>query len=200
MDDWNDVELFAKMKEGSKEALATLFVRHYDYLKHFGYKIVRDSILVEDCIQELFIYLFESHERLGKVKQVKAYLFRSLRRRLIEKVNRERRRKESFVGEFLCETDIQFSAEDLLFEEEFHHQIIETLAKDLNQLPWRQREAIYLRYHNGLSTKEISEVMDIANQTVLNTLHQALKKIRKNKELRKLLQILAHGVVFFGQF
>ena len=38
MDDWNDVELFAKMKEGSKEALATLFVRHYDYLKHFGYK------------------------------------------------------------------------------------------------------------------------------------------------------------------
>ncbi|MEM9719810.1 MAG: sigma-70 family RNA polymerase sigma factor [Bacteroidota bacterium] len=200
MDHWNDKELFAKIKEGSKEALAILFLRYYDYLKHYGYQIVPDSILVEECIQEMFMYLFESHERLGNVLQVKAYLFSSLRRRLIEKVKKERRRKDGFDIDFLIQTDIQFSPEDLRLEEENQRHIREILAQNLNQLPWRQREAIYLRYHNGLSTKEIAEVMGITNQTVLNTLYQALKKIRRNKGLQKLLNVFSQGVIFVSQF
>ncbi len=198
MNEWNDAELFAKMKAGNEEALATLFIRHYEHLKHFGNKIIPDSSLVEDCIQELFIYLFESHERLGNVKLVKAYLFRSLRRRLVEKAQKERRRKEGYANEFLKETDILFSPADLFLEKESQQRLYRTLARDLNQLPWRQREAIYLRYHNGLSTKEIAEVMGIANQTVLNTLHQALTRIRKNTELKKVFQVLALGGLFLN--
>lgn len=71
-------------------------------------------------------------------------------------------------------------------QEEGQQQIQQALTQALNALSWRQKEAVYLRYYNGLRTKEIAEIMGVANQTILNTLYQALKKIRKNKALKKM--------------
>ncbi|MEM7654850.1 MAG: sigma-70 family RNA polymerase sigma factor [Bacteroidota bacterium] len=197
MEEWNDVALFAAIRDGDKKALSVLFLRHYEYLKHYGLRIAPIPELVEECIQEMFIYLFEAYGRLGDVKQVKAYLFRSLRRRVIEKLTRERRQREA-MRELPIHTDIQFSGEDLHIQEEAQQDIQQALTQALNELPWRQREAIYLRYFNGLRTKEIAEIMGVANQTILNTLHQALKKIRKNKQLKRLFGITSSFLLMMG--
>lgn len=197
MEDWNDIDLFVSIRDGDKKALSVLFLRHYDYLKHYGLRITPSPELVEECIQELFIYIFEAYGRLGDVKQVKAYLFRSLRRRIIEKLTRERNRKES--GRELPDlTDIQFSGEDLRLEDESQQHIQHALAGALKELPWRQKEAIYLRYYNGLRTREIAEIMGVANQTILNTLYQALKNLRKNKQLKKLFGITSSLLLISG--
>jgi RNA polymerase sigma factor (sigma-70 family) len=190
MEDWKDVELFAAIREGDKKALSVLFLRYYDFLKHYGLRIAPSPELVEECIQEMFLYIFEAYGRLGDVKQVKAYLFHSLRRRIIDKLTRERRQKEA-GRELPVLTAIQFSGEDLRMLEESQQHIQQALAQALNELPWRQKEAIYLRYYNGLRTKEIAEIMGVANQTILNTLYQALIKIRRNKQLKKLFGITA---------
>lgn len=185
MEEWKDIELFAAIKDGDKKALSVLFLRYYDFLKHYGLRIAPSPELVEECIQELFIYIFEAYGRLGDVKQVKAYLFHSLRRRMIEKLTRERRQKGA-DRDLPVLTTIQFSVEDLRIQAESQQHIQQALAQALNELSWRQKEAIYLRYYNGLRTKEIAEIMGVANQTILNTLYQALKKIRKNEQLKKL--------------
>jgi RNA polymerase sigma factor (sigma-70 family) len=190
MKHWSDIDLFVAIKEGDTDALAVLFLRYNDYLKHYGWQIVQDASLVDECIQDLFVYIFESYERLSEVKYVKAYLFRSLRRRVIEKIQREQRQKKS-DREFADLTDFQFSGESLLLEEEVQQDTRNALIDALNHLPWRQREAIYLRYYNSLKTKEIAEIMGVANQTILNTLHQALKKIKQDKHLSKLLGLTA---------
>lgn len=186
MDVLSDAELFDMVRMGDKKALSTLFVRYYDQLYHFGCRITQREILVEESIQELFIYIFESHTRLSKVQNVKAYLFRSFQRRLLLQLNKERKISnaediDSHQQEFF------FLAEDFLLKESQQSQ---SLAAILNELPWQQREAIYLRYYNNLSTKEIAEVMGLANQTVLNTLYIALKKVRKKLGLRELIILL----------
>lgn len=197
MEEWNDIELFAAIRDGDKEALSVLFLRYYAFLKHYGLRIAPAPELVEECIQELFIYIFEAYGRLGEVKQVKAYLFSSLRRRMIEKLTRERRQKD--IGRDLpVFTAIQFSSEDLHIQEESQDHLQQALTQALNELPWRQKEAIYLRYYNGLRTKEIAEIMGVANQTILNTLYQALKKIRKNKQLKKFFGSFSALLTIFG--
>ena len=188
MEECKDIELFSAIRDGDKKALSVLFMRHYDFLKHYGLRIAPSPEIVEECIQELFLYIFEASGRLGEIKQVKVYLFRSLRRRIIEKLNREKRLRGP-DKELAALTAIQFSYEDVYWEKEGQQHLQEALAHALNDLPWRQREAIYLRYYNGLRTKEIAEIMGVANQTILNTLYQALKKIRKNKQLKKLFGI-----------
>lgn len=197
MEEWNDIELFAAIKGGDKKALSVLFLRYHDFLKHYGLRITPSSELVEECIQELFIYIFEAYGRLGDVKQVKAYLFRSLRRRMIEKLTRERRQKGA-DRDLPVLTTIQFSGEDLRMQEESQRHTQQALAQALNELSWRQKEAIYLRYYNGLRTKEIAEIMGVANQTILNTLYQALKKIRKNKQLKKMFGSTSSLLLIMG--
>jgi len=183
MDTLKDDELFELVRIGDKKALSILFMRYYDQLFHFGCRIADQQTLVEESIQELFLYIFESHARLSRVMNVKAYLFRSLQRRLIMTLRQERKitngdEPDPESNDFLfIEDDIQL--------EELH--LRQSLVAILNSLPWQQREAIYLRYYNNLSTKEIAEIMDIANQTVLNTLHIALKKIRHGLTMRELI-------------
>jgi RNA polymerase sigma-70 factor (ECF subfamily) len=86
-----DTSLFVAVKKGDKDALSILFLRHYDHLFHYGIRINSNKELVEECIQELFLYIFESHDRLGVIKNEKAYLFSSLRRRVLEKIKKARR-------------------------------------------------------------------------------------------------------------
>ncbi|MDW3646834.1 MAG: sigma-70 family RNA polymerase sigma factor [Bacteroidia bacterium] len=197
MEEWKDIELFSAIKGGDKKALSVLFLRHYDFLKHYGLRISPSPEVVEECVQELFLYIFEAHDRLGDVKQLKAYLFSSLRRRILEKLSKERKQKDAGL-ELPVLTAIQFSADDLRMQEASQQHIQEALTQALNELPWRQREAIYLRYYNGLRTKEIAEIMGVANQTILNTLYQALKKIRKNKQLKKFFGITSSLLVILG--
>lgn len=179
----SDAELFELLRKGNKDALAALFSRFYDNLLHYGCRITQQEHLVEECIQELFLYIFESHNRLGDVKYVKAYLYRSLHRRILQILNKERHRS----GELIEDPE---AAEHLFSEEDFFPQeasLRQSLKAALNSLPSQQREAIYLRYYNNLSTKEIAEVMGVANQTVLNTLYLALKKIRNHLSLPELI-------------
>ena len=185
MNHWEDSRLFTAVCSGDRDAMSVLFLRYYDYLLHYGSRIGPYETIVEECIQDLFLHLFESGRRFGEVRNVKAYLFKALRRRVVEKVRaidkqKERERLHS------ARSDVQFSVTDLEAEQEAKSEMHEALVQALNQLSWRQREAVYLRYYNRLSTKEIAEVMGVANQTVLNTLHQALKKIRKQNHLIRL--------------
>lgn len=191
----SDNDLFALLRKGDESALSELFSRYYDYLMHYGYQITPQESLVEECIQEMFLYLFEFYQRLSPVRNVKAYLFSSLRRRVIDKIKTHRKRQFSEEPP-LPATDILFQEDALLLAEQ---EVRQALIEALNNLPWQQREAIYLKYYNHLSTREIAEILGIANQTVLNTLYIALKKIRKDPTLRELMGfLLPFAVVLYN--
>lgn len=197
MEHWKDRQLFAALSKGDKQALSVLFLRYYDHLLHYGLQVVDDRETVEEAIQELFIHLMESADRFGEVTYVKAYLFKALRNRLLRhlRVSSKRRNTES---RWLERIDIRFSDSDLQSSEKEQSRTRELLLEALNGLSWRQRETIYLRYYNGLKTKEIAEIMGMANQTVLNTLYQALKKIRKFEKLKKFVGYGLPWLLFFS--
>lgn len=181
----SDRHLFEALRNGNRQALSILYVRHYDYLMHYGLQIGASRYEVEGCLQELFVYLFESFDHFGEVNQVRAYLFKSLRRRVIELQKKENRLK-SIQEKYLTQVDVQFTIEDIVVKEEQEMEKSAALLSALNNLPQRQREAVYLRYYNNLSTREISAVMGVTDQTILNTLYQALKNLRTCDGLRAL--------------
>jgi len=185
MDDWNDKRLFNALRRGDTEALSILFLRHYDYLMHYGMRMGANQTLVEGCVQELFIHLLETSEKYSKVNLVRAYLFKSLRHRILAAIKKERRMK-SVNEQSQNPLNMQFCIEDLMIREEVRKEARGILSFALNRLPARQKEAIYLRYYGGLSTQEIAEIMGTAAQTILNTLYQALQKLRSSKDIRSI--------------
>lgn len=190
MEHLNDRQLFEVLEQGNKEALSELFLRHYDHLLHYGIRVMGDRSQVEEAIQDLFVHLLESSDRYGEVIYVKAYLFKSLRNRLLRHLRHTERRKIRESGWRDNSIDITFHQGDLKNGESEQFEIRKLLLESLNALPWRQRESVYLRYYNGLSTREIAEIMGVANQTVLNTLYQALKKMRKFERLQNFIGYL----------
>lgn len=178
-----DKQLWDSFRQGDENALSELFHVFYPLLHNYGVKIAGEENLVEDCLQDFFLYLYENRRELGEVNYLRAYLFKAFRRRLWRYLKKQRKLSTQEDGD-----GIVISPEEILILDHQDNIQQEVLAAMLNKLPPRQREVIYLRYYNGLSPQEIAEVLSITYRGVINTLYKAFKKMRQDKGLIALLE------------
>lgn len=174
--------------EGDLNAFSTIFKTHYEALHNYGLKISGNPTLTEDCLQNFFVYLHDNRKNLSAVTQIKSYLFVSFRRSLFKLLKKERK-FTTYETVFENSKDFEFSAEELMVEQEFSRIKIKTLVQLLNELSTRQREVIYLKYYSSMSTREISEVMNISYQSVQNTLQKAFTKLRTQVETKAIKRV-----------
>lgn len=174
-----DQQLWSALRKGRQQALSDLFVLHHHHLFNYGIKINADRELVRECIQKLFMNLWERHLYLGEADAPKAYLLASLRRSILEETNK--RRVRAIRGQKFLEvsSDDAFTVEELLIKEEVTQERRETLQHAINELSPRQKEVIFLRFYHGLSNSEITGIMEINNQCVRNLLSDAIRRLRR---------------------
>ncbi|MGW9685214.1 RNA polymerase sigma factor [Flagellimonas sp. 2504JD1-5] len=182
-----DFALWTKFKNGDKDAFETIFKLHYTSLFYYGYKISNSKGLTEDTLQDFFTYLYEKRESLDQVVNIHSYLIVSYRRRLFKALNKRSKDKKKMEK---VKNQILFYEQELQTSQSAFGTTNTQLVILLNQLPERQKEAIFLKYYNGLTVKEIASIMDISNQSVSNTLQKAFSWLRKQVDHQKLLRIL----------
>lgn len=187
MDKLTDKFIWKSLKEGDLNAFAVLFENFYPMLHNYGLKISRDESLTEDTLQDFFLYVYEHRENLSDLETIAPYLFTSYKRFLINVIKKNNKIKYSDYSEEII-ADIQFTKEELITNQETESFKNKNIHKLLNQLPKRQKEAIYLKYYSGLKTPEIAEVMNINYQSVVNTLHKAIKNLKEDISIFKLLK------------
>ena len=85
--------------------------------------------------------------------------------------------------------DINFTPEEFITNQESTTFRNKNLARIINQLPKRQKEVIYLKFHCGLKPQEIADTMGINYQSVVNTLHKAIKNLREEIAVSELLNL-----------
>ena len=164
-------------REGNPKALAAIFRENYDGLFFYGKKLIQDEDLVKDCLQNLFLKLWANRENLGAIKVVKPYLFKALRRHIGDEavaLNKKKNLQEQFLYEF----DVTFSHEDFLIATQASKEQSEALAVALNGLSKRQKEAVFLKFYEGLEYEKVAEVMALNVQSVRNLIHQSLKALK----------------------
>jgi RNA polymerase sigma factor (sigma-70 family) len=88
------------------------------------------------------------------------------------------------VTEELKEDAFNYTPEDFNSPDDLLEMRKQKLLPVLNELPPQQREAIYLKYFQGLNIDEIAEVMEQTNQSVRNNLHRAMLKLREKMVLQ----------------
>ena len=76
------------------------------------------------------------------------------------------------------ETEVQFSIDSILIQKETAIALKLQLEKGLHQLTERQREAIFLRFYEGLSYLEISRIMDISVKATYKIMARALSGLK----------------------
>ncbi|TAG20466.1 MAG: sigma-70 family RNA polymerase sigma factor [Cytophagia bacterium] len=171
---------WAFFKQGDKEAFAVLFRDYYKLLVQYGRRINPDIEVVEDCIQELFLELWQSRERIASPESVKGYLFKVLKTKIFRVYAHSQQFTDIADG---AEGLQEFSYEALLVAEQGNSEAKQKLEDALLGLSNRQREALYLKFYNRLSYEEMSEVMGVNYQTVRNLVHQSIKRLRSQLTL-----------------
>lgn len=176
--EYGENHLWRALCSGDRNALDQLFRLFYNPLLDYGLKIVRDEELIKDCVQELFIKVWQNRTSLSVPNSVKAYLLISIRRLILEQIKLKKnryKREMSYINEVFTE---EFSIEEIVYEDETDKERKKELIHALNQLNGKQKETIFLKYYHGLSNAEIAEVMGINHQSVKNNLFRAMQSLR----------------------
>jgi RNA polymerase sigma factor (sigma-70 family) len=190
-----DSLLWSRLKLGDAKAFSVLFEKYYESLLRYGNSFSNHSDKVQDCIQDVFADVWLYKNSLSDNANVKAYLLSSIRKRIARLQERDqifRKITSTDTIKFLFD----FSIEHQLIIDESTANKVNQLNKLINLLPSRQKEALYLRYHQGLSVEQIAEMLDINYQSANNLLHRALLNIRKEWNTQiSLLLLLSYGIL-----
>lgn len=176
----NDVEftdevLWISFKNGDRNAFEVLLKRYYAVLFRYSSRFTKNRAMVEDCIQDVFIYIWEHRMSLSNPPSVKFYLLKSVRNRMFLDLKEANR-----VVEHNPDTSFEEDIEKHLIREEIQVLNKTRLSSLLNLLPARQREALFLKYFEGLTVDEIGEIMGVNRQSAANFLYRALTTLREN--------------------
>ena len=167
-----------QFKDGDKEAFAIFYNQHIDILYQYGLKFCNDEETIKDAIQEVFLDLYLKREKnTSGPDNLKYYLLLALKRDLIKKLKSKRR--FDFSVQDSKHTEPEFNIEYLLIEKEQEDEIQNKLTLALNQLPGKQKEAIYLRFNEALDYSEIALILGITIESVRKQVYRALKTVRE---------------------
>lgn len=193
---FDDNTLWNNLKEGDEKSFSMLFERYYGDLVRYGNSLSPFEEKVQDCVQDVFTDIWVYRASLQGSVVVKAYLLSSVRKRIARLFERDhifRKTRSTDSIAFLLE----FSVEHELIDDDYatKEKVIH-LNKLLNELPSRQKEALYLRYHQGLTVEQIAEMLDVNYQSASNLLHRGLLSLRKEwKGTFSLFLLLSSGTL-----
>ncbi|PUZ24618.1 RNA polymerase sigma factor, sigma-70 family [Chitinophaga costaii] len=167
-----------QVRNGDKEALFGLYNNTYFHLLRFGLKCCADDELVKDCVNQLFLSLWDKRARLPAVEQVRAYLFTALRNALLDQQTYQARQGAAARNMASEAEGSELSYEEIIIRVQHDEELKRKLHLALQLLTPRQTELIRLKFFEGLSYEQIAAQTEQTIKTAYNTVYDAIKVLR----------------------
>ncbi|REA63678.1 hypothetical protein DSL64_04380 [Dyadobacter luteus] len=176
----NDEETlqWSRLRNGEQHALAYFYEKYADVLLKYGLSVSYHRELIQDCVQELFIQIWNRRQNLSTPRSVKYYLISSLRRIIMDELGRGRLATDSFPEDSL--SLLEHESQD---REEMEENLNSRLIHAVRSLPARQQEVVFLRYFERMSYDDISSLTGLDYQVLRNTIHRSIKTLHKELSL-----------------
>lgn len=184
-------DLWHRFKSNDDNALSEIYNHYVHQLYSYGLKLHCDESLVKDCIQEVFIQLINKRERLVISDHTSIYLFKSLRNKLFEELRTKNRRTDIVKAISLVDSAHEINAEQSIVLSEEENFRTTTMNKALSKLSDYQREAIFLKYSQGLEYEKIAELLGIDTSSARTLIYRALKKVKEVINSKTLLVLFS---------
>jgi len=169
--------------KGDEVAFSTLYARYYGkLLRYFLNMFFYDRSKAEDFVQDLFIKIIEKAKLYNTEKKFSTWVY-SLAANMCK--NEFRRMSRKPVVFDLPELKITPKSID---HEASNPNFSKILAAALLSLDEKHRACFMLRYQEGFSVEEVSQILDCPKGTVKSRLFYALKKLAKHPQLAKQFQ------------
>jgi len=168
-----DGELIARWRAGDERAATSLVDRHAPSLARYAVSLgVREA--VEELVQDTFVRAFGSLDAFRGDSSLRTWLF-TIARRLVFDRRRARRRQKDMAE--LQDGDVvtEYDALDGMIAEEAEQK----MRRAIDRLTPMQREVFTLRVSDGLSYKDIADVVGTTEGAARVHYHNALRQIKE---------------------
>lgn len=157
----------------AQEALLDTLMALQPALQLTAEKLLRSEVDAEDTVQETVIELWQRRNELEHVRDLRAYAMQSLKNRCISFLRKSRDIATDRIELFDTVDDDAIREEVALTEERAAR--LDTM---MAQLPERQREAVTMRYIEGVSHEEMQRRLGMSSTNVYATLSRAMSALK----------------------
>jgi len=171
-----DLQLIDLLKKDDENAFSEIYNRYADSLAGFASAKFFDVEDGRDIIHDVFVKLWQERTKLKVDRDLKAYLFKLTRDRIVDKIRKNITRRE--YAAMLGSLAVRYEA--TIDQKIAAKEIAQSIETSLNELSPRVKEIFLLSREENLSIKEIADKLQLSEQTVKNQLSTALKHLRQS--------------------
>ena len=182
----SDNELVECARSGENEAFGELVRRYRNKVNSLALKITKNEIDAQEVVQEVFLNAFSKLDSFKGTAAFSSWLYRVVANGALMLLrSRKRDAYEPWDGmssnqeptSLLLSSTTEWSTRaDRIFE---RREIMELLEREFEVIPERYRTILILREIDGLSNKEIADVLGVTVAAVKSRLHRARLSLRK---------------------
>ncbi len=178
----SDAELVRRGRKGDVEAFGQLVERHQDYIYNAVFHLVSDEHDAEDLAQDVFVSAFDNLERFEGRAKFTTWLY-GIMLNTVRSFWRRTGRHTVFSLQSSREDDDGPQPEledeaDGPVRRALRHEDVEVVREAISGLEEDLREILVLRDIQGLSYKELTEVLELPAGTVKSRLHRARGELK----------------------
>ncbi|WP_149244475.1 sigma-70 family RNA polymerase sigma factor [Dyadobacter sp. 32] len=181
--------LWQQSQAGDSVAFCQLADRLYRTLFNYASNFSPDREFVKDAIQELLIHIWERRQTIH-IQFVTIYFLKSLRNQLLQEFRRSNKSYAFLDIDDIGQLSDYENIETEIEKSEAYSESQYKVRTALNVLPKRQKEAVFLKYYEGLENEQIADLMQVNRQSVANLLFKALSTLKTRVALIGLLLLI----------
>jgi len=172
----DEPHLIDQLQHSDEAAFDYIYDLYWKQLFQYAYNRLQSEDAAKDMVQDVFISLWRKKDVLKITSTLSAYLFSILRYKLIDHYHAAEVRKQHV----LRVNQIESPTDNNVHQSVHTREINGLLHLSMQKLPDKMKEVFELSRLKGYSTRQISEQLNISEQTVKNQLSMALKRLRLN--------------------
>ena len=180
MTEHSDEDLVRQCRAGEIKSFDLLVERHQRTIFNLALRMIRDSDDAADIAQSVFVKAYENLERFDPQFKFFSWLYRIAVNESLNALE-QRKRFEGLDGNDLAAETSDEKDDEAVIEER-------RIQDGLMMLNVEHRAVIVLKHMQGLSYREIAQVLDLPEKTVKSRLfsaRQSFKDILKKKGVRR---------------
>lgn len=171
-----DISLVRRFKEGDQGAFNQIVRRYQERLYYLALRMVGNHDDALDISQDAFVKAYEGLEKFHGDSSLYTWLYRIV---VNLSINHRRKRKVIRFVSFEDVRAVLASTKDSPDEVVNRKEFSEAADEAIEGLPARQKAIFVLRYYQGLSHQEISEILGRSVGAVKASYFHAVRKLRK---------------------
>ena len=169
-----DGELIQRWKAGDSRAATQIVTRHADALARFAVSS-GERVEIEELVQDTFVRAFSSIDSFRGDSSLRTWLFTIERRLMLDRRRAERRQKATVPVDD-ADAVTEYDALDALVAAEAESKV----RRAVDALSPMQREVFTLRVEQGMSYRDIAEIVGSTEGAARGHYHNAMRAVKES--------------------